>query len=492
MTSVSTTAGTVRGMAAHGVHAYRGIPYATAQRFGAPVAAASWTAELEATQFGPIAPQAGGAQFQRADLVQDEDCLSLNVWTPATPADQPRPVMVWIHGGAFVQGSGASPLYDGALLARRGDVVVVTINYRVGALGFLGHPELEGADGTRGNWGLLDQLTALRWVRDNAATFGGDPANVTIFGESAGAASVSLLCASPLATGLFHKAVVQSGAPVCISFERASELTERLVGVLELDRVSDLAGVPLARLLNAQAGISSANRLAAFTPCLDGVVLDRPPYRAVADGSAADIPMIIGTNVDEWKLFAPADPHSRDLDEEGLRRRVERRIPDAADDVIAAFHDARSARNEPVEPRDLWFAIESDRFFRVPALRFADAHAAVQPATFSYLFGWGSPGMKGWLGACHGLEIAFVFGTQGRGELAAFTGHGPAADELARRMMDAWVAFARTDSPSTAEVEWPTHDPSCRPTMYFDAEIRAEDAPREPERAVIDRVLPAF
>jgi len=487
VTIVQTTSGAARGQVHEGVAVHLGIPYARASRFRAPVATAPGDGELDATAFGPIAPQSGGAQFQRSDLVQAEDCLSLNVWAPATPADTPRPVMVWIHGGAFVHGSAASPLYDGAALARHGDVVVVTVNYRLGALGFLAHPDLEGDDGAHGNWGLLDQIEALRWVRANAAAFGGDPDNVTIFGESAGAVSVLLLCASPRTGGLFHRAVAQSGAALSITPEKAAETAERLAAALELDRVGDLRDVPVARILHAQAraGGGGGAGMRTFVPTIDGVVLDRPPLEALATGASAGVPLVVGTNVDEWKLFAPADPHSRDLDEDGLRRRLERRRLRDVDEVITTFRSARAARDEPTEPRDVWFAFESERFFRVPALAAAEAHAAHQPATFVYLFGWGSPAMKGWLGACHGLEIAYVFGTQGQGELAMFTGAGPDADALARSMMDAWVAFARTGDPSTPANPWPAYETATRPTMCFDATTRLERGPREPERAAV-------
>jgi para-nitrobenzyl esterase len=487
VTIVQLTSGTARGHVHDGVAVHLGIPYATASRFRAPEAAAPGHGELDATAFGPIAPQAGGAQFQRADLLQDEQCLSLNVWAPTAPADRPRPVMLWIHGGAFVHGSSASPLYDGAALARRGDVVVVSINYRLGALGFLSHPDLEGDDGTNGNWGLLDQIEALRWVQANAAAFGGDPGNVTIFGESAGAVSVLLLCASPRTDGLIHRAVAQSGAALCIAPEKAAEHAERLTAALGLDRVGDLRTAPVDRILHAQArtALGGAAGMRTFVPTIDGVVLDRPPLAALADGAAAGVPLVVGTNVDEWKLFAPADPHSRDLDEDGLRGRLERRRVRDVDHVLTTFRSARATRGEATEARDVWFAFESERFFRVPALAAAEAHATRERSTFVYLFGWGSPAMRGWLGACHGLEIAYVFGTQGRDEVARFTGGGPEADALAHTMMDAWVAFARSGDPSTPAHPWPAYDTVTRPTMCFDVATRLERAPREPERAVV-------
>ncbi len=438
-----------------------------------------------ATDYGPISPQGVGAHFQRADLPQSEDCLSCNVWTPAAD-DGARPVLVWIHGGAFRQGSGASPLYDGARLAGRGDVVVITLNYRLAALGFLGHPSLAGAEGEpSANWGLLDQLEALRWVRDNAAAFGGDPGNVTIFGESAGAVSVTLLCAMDAARGLFHKAVAQSGGAASVSGHAATALAEQVAEAAGVADVAALRDLPLEDLLAAQAVVDAAGALRTFMPCRDGVVLAGSPLRALAGGSAAGVPMIVGTNVDEWKLWAPMDPHSRDLDDDRLRHRLEARFEaDAVDGLVDAVRAARAARGEPVNPNDLFFAIETDRFFRVPALQAADAQAGHAP-TFVYLFGWGSPAMGGWLGSCHGLEIAFVFGNQGRGDLAMFTGAGPEADALGAHMMDAWLTFARTGDPSTGDLPWTRHDPATRPTMVFDVDTRVELAPREAERAAV-------
>ncbi len=485
---VRTREGTVRGARDEGIAVFRGIPYATVDRFAPPVPPASWSGARDADDFGPIAPQVAGAQFQRADLLQDEQCLSLNVWTPGLD-DAARPVMVWIHGGSFRTGSGASPLYEGTTLATRGDVVVITINYRLGALGFLAHPSLAEDGEPTGNWGLLDCVEALRWVQANAAAFGGDPGNVTVFGESAGAAAVSLLCVMPSARGLFHKAIVQSGAPLAAKIATASELAEETAAVVGVDQVTDLRDVPVADLLRAQAQIEQrVDR--AFIPVVEGVTIPlKRPVTILAEGSAAGVPTIIGTNVDEWKLWAAADPHSRDLDEDGLQRRLERVLPTGtADDVIGAVRAAREDRGEPAAPNDLFYAVESERSFRVHGVRMAEAQGPHAP-TFVYLFEWGSPAMGGWLGACHGLEIAFAFGNQGRGELAAFTGSGPEADALAEHMMDAWLAFARTGDPSTPALAWPTYDPATRPTMVLGRTARVEEAPREPDRAAVHAAM---
>jgi para-nitrobenzyl esterase len=397
--------------------------------------------------------------------------------------------MVWIHGGAFRSGSSASPLYDGSALARRGDVVVVSINYRLGALGFLSHPSLAPDGEAFGSWGLLDCVEALRWVQANIASLGGDPGNVTIFGESAGAAAVSLLCVMPSATGLFHKAIVQSGAPLARDVASGSAIAEQLAAEAGVPDVPSLRDVPVTELLAAQARIEATTEQA-FVPVVDGVSMPLArPMKTLAQGSAAGVPLLLGTNVDEWKLWAAADPHSRDLDEDRLRSRIETRFgADRAGDVIEAIRAARADRGERSQPTDIFYAAESERTFRVPGLRMALAQARHAP-TFTYLFEWASPAMGGWLGACHGLEIAFVFGTQGQGELAAFTGAGDEADALAATMMDAWLAFAHTGDPSTGALPWPAYDGETRPTMVLGRDTRVELAPRDEERRAVEAAL---
>jgi para-nitrobenzyl esterase len=427
-----------------------GIRFATAERFGPPQLL-PWDGS-SLGRFGDACPQPPGEVFMTSGMPTSEDCLHLNVWTPSL--DGRRPVMVWIHGGGYRQGSGDHFLSRGQVLAERGDVVVVTVNYRLGALGFLA--------GT--NAGLLDQQCALRWVRENIASFGGDPGNVTLFGESAGAGSVGTQLVMPSSAGLFERAVMQSGAGHPISMERADRLREQLereVGGSLLDASAD-------EIVDAQLRVeATVPGGMVFLPTVDGeIVVDGAPHHPV--------PLVLGSNVDEWRLMGLRDPHRLDLDEAGLRKRV----GDDAEEVIPVFREARAARGEPVTPADLWFAIQTDRFFRVPALAFADDHAAVAP-TFTYLFGWRSPMLDGWVGACHVLEIPFVFGLQGSESLAYFTGSGAAADALSAEMMARWAAFANGEEP------WTRHDVATRPTMCFDATSGEQLAPREPERAVL-------
>jgi carboxylesterase type B len=377
-------------------------------------------------------------------------------------------------------------LSRGPVLAARGDVVVVTVNYRLGALGFLTHPDLADGGAVCGNWAILDLVAALHWVQAEIGAFGGDPANVTIFGESAGGTLVTLLAAAPSARGLFRRMIVQSGVPTATGLERASRLAEELAQEAGAPSVAALRETPGEVVLAAQVALEArrGGRMV-FMPAVDGTLVGRSPLEALSAGDAAGIPMMIGTNVDEMRLLATGDPHRTDLTDDDLRRRLDKLFDDGIEEVVETVRTARASRGEGIAPSDLWFAIETDRFFRVPSLRAADAHVAHESRTFVYLFGWRSPALDGWLGACHVLEIPFVFGLHDAPHLAAFTGTGPDADALSAAMMGAWVAFARTDDPSTGSLAWPRHDPSTRPTMVFDDRSRVEHAPREDERAVV-------
>ncbi len=496
-TTVETTSGRLEGEEAGALAIFRGVPYARPPvgelRLRAPRRPEGWSGVRAALRHGPSAPQNPPASSLtgQAPEDQDEDCLTLNVWAPAIDGAT-RPVLVWVHGGGFTGGSGSSPLYAGAAMAERGDVVVVTMNYRLGLLGFLAHPDLadEEFGGAQGNWGLLDQVAALEWVRDNIAAFGGDPSNVTVFGESAGAMSVCDLMVMPAARGLFHRAIAQSGPPVAAAMGNAEEHTAKLLADLGCTDPNQLRAVPVAALLGAQGGVMAtrAGGGLAFTPVVDGTSVPVSPAEAFEAGMSAPVPLLIGTNRDEAKLFMVGDPKNRRPDEDLLLRRIDRAfdlngVGLSAQGAIDAYRRARAQRGEPTDPRELWSAIETDRMFRAGSVRAAATHAR-RADTYCYLFSWESPAMQGALGSCHALEIPFVLGTLDAPGMDRFAGTGPETVALSERMMDAWLAFARTGRPGHSGLpDWPTYDATERATMVFGAGDRLALAPMDPERA---------
>jgi para-nitrobenzyl esterase len=429
---------------------------------------------------------------------QSEDCLTLDIWTPGTDGAR-RPVLVWIHGGAFVMGSGSSPLYSGRRLARRGDAVVVTLNYRLGALGFA-HLALLGAPGAEevANLGIQDQAAALRFVRDHIAAFGGDPEQVTIFGESAGAMSVGALLGTPSARPLFRRAILQSGAAHNVSgaerAARAADALARELGAAPRDALRALERAPVEAILAAQQRASLALGLAHGTlpwqPAVDGRVLPRQPLAAIAAGEAAGIPVLAGTNRDEWKLFTLFDARTRRLDAAGLRRRLERIVPgkDAegvafAERLLEAYGASDGARRGTTSLA-LWEAIQSDRVFHYPAARLAELQSAHEPRTYQYRFEWTPRLASGRIGACHGLEIPFVFGTLRHPLLRLLLAGSPGAAELSRGMRDAWLAFARSGEPRAAGLgEWRPYDARERSTLLLGLRPSLVRAPEERERS---------
>ena len=522
---VEVRGGRVRGLERDGVWSFSGIPYAASpageRRWRPPAPPVPWPGVRACDRFGPVAPQAmgfidqalsGGAEPPESD----EDCLNLNVWTPGIDGAR-RPVMVWVHGGSFMTGTGSSGLYRGGQLARAEDVVVVTINYRLGLLGFLAHPTLDDPGQTwldgdawtgSGNWGLADQVAALAWVRDHVAGFGGDPGNVTLFGESAGGMSVSALLAVPAAAGLFHRAVVESGPPYTCTLEVAAERAERLAAHLGVACTREaLAGVPTEQLVAAGTEYVEAGADAGLlmTPVVDGGLLAVAPEQAVAGGSAASIPLLIGTNRDESAFFVLGSPKLMGLTMDGLRHWVGRVTPDdeAADRVVSAVLAARDERGESTAPRDLWSAIATEVVFRVGSTRLATAHAsAALPGvgTYVYLFTWESPAFEGVLGSCHALEIPFVFGTLKNPVVQAFSGGGEDAFALSALMGRAWAAFARSGVPEcelagAGAVPWERWDPMGRPTTVLgpwpgaSGLVHRVGDPRGVELAAVDAVL---
>jgi para-nitrobenzyl esterase len=512
---VTVAQGRLRGVWREDHWSFSGIPYGRAPvgvlRWRPPLEAERWSDIRDASTFGPIAPQSVAVpgitspSDPSSSEPHSEDCLSLNVWTPELPESpmgtpgKSRPVLVFIHGGGFTSGSGSVFLYRGGELVRNGDAVVVTINYRLGALGFLGHRDLADPDALVGNWGLQDQLAALRWVRDNIAVFGGDPGNVTIFGESAGGFSVATLLGTPAAKGLFRRAIVQSGGVYVHTVEEAERSANRLAAVLGLASCTReaLEGVPAAELVAATEEMGKRNPDPGmiplpFLPVVDGVLLPDHPLAAVANGAAAGIDLLVGTNRDELTLFGLGNPALMALDADGVTRWVENAVPDmSAFEVMEAYRSAREARGESIEPNALWVAIGTDIVFRWPSLQLAAAHVARGSRAYVYLFDWESPAFGGILGSCHALELPFVFGAVRLPVVQVFSGQGPAVEALSQQMQTAWLSFATSGDPSHEGIgAWSPWGPVDRATMIFGAHTRLEAAPGDEELAVLERARP--
>ena len=486
-TDVRTQQGIVRGRIAEGVATFKGVPYAAppfgANRFKPPRSAERWDGVREVFIYGPTVPKP--PYFPPFDVlipepaIPGEDCLNLNIWTPDV-GKAGLPVMVWIHGGAFSNGSGAVPGYDGSHFARDG-VVCVTINYRLGSDGFL-----YLGDGVS-NLGLLDQIAALAWVQENIAAFGGDPNNVTIFGESAGGMSVSTLLSMPRAKGLFRRIIAQSGAAHhVISPATAQRVGQYLAEKLGVEPTREaIASVPIDRLVEAQVALSAdafehpdperwgevAANLMPFEPVIDGEVLPTRPIDSIVAGAGTEVDVMIGTNTDEEMLFLVPNGAINYINEDILAGAVAAYgLP--VSETIATY---RSIRPD-ASAGELYSSFLTDWFFRIPAIRLAEAHTKGSGATYMYEFAWRSPGFDGQLGACHALEVPFVFDTLDKGGFEVLLGAEP-PQRLADAMHAAWVAFATSGSPG-----WPQFDLKRRATMRFDTKQELVEDPRSAER----------
>jgi len=501
-TIVRTESGAVEGEERPDHVAFRGIPYAAPptgpRRFLPPAPPPPWTGVRQARVFGPSAIQGESfAPGSRAEEPTGEDCLFLNVYTPAVDGRR-RPVLVFIHGGAFVVGSSSSPLYDGGRLAAFGDQVVVTLNYRLGALGYLYLGESGERWGATPNNGALDQIAALAWVRAHIDRFGGDPGCVTIFGESAGGTSALNLIATPSAGGLFHRVIAESPSnsltlrEPAIAMRFAEELLSRLgLPTSESEKLRDM---PVEKIREAQVMVSArASEPFGFFPVLDARTVPRQPCDVFAEGDGAPVPLVIGTNRDEWNLFdvpTPADLEpvpdvGAELEARGFQAPRE-----AISRLLEVYRTSRAGKDLPHHGPALRRALLGDLRFRIPSIRFAEAHAARGLPTYAYLFSYPSPALSGALGACHALELPFVFGTLDAPLQDRFAGRGEAVRALSASMMRSWTAFARTGSPAgeAHESAWPRFDANERLTRIFDLTGRVESAPFDAERRAWDGV----
>ncbi|GAC1400865.1 MAG: carboxylesterase/lipase family protein [Ktedonobacteraceae bacterium] len=476
---IETRHGKIQGTKNEKVTIWKGVPFARPPigplRFRAPQPPQAWTGIRQATKFGAISPQASMGSFGALTGPMNEDCLTLNIWSPRAD-DARRPVMVWIHGGSFVTGSGSTPWYDGTSFATQGDVVVVTINYRLGALGFLYLAEYAGEEyATSGNNGLLDQIAALTWVRDNISAFGGDPTNVTVFGESAGAMSIGALLAMPAAHGLFRRAILQSGAAHRVNSSRvAADATQSFLHALELSPhdMGRLLATPVDDILKAQGTLPSSVQWRAFSPVIDGVALPKRSIDAIADGSAAGVDVLVGTNLDEMKLFTIFDPSQQNVNMDLLVQL----FGDRAHDVLATYtaHQQEAPLSTP------WEAFLTDRTFRIPAIRVAEQQARHNASAWMYRFDWTTPVYGGALGACHALEIPFVFNTLQQPSASILTGGSSAPQSIADGMHTAWITFAHgKDLTNVAGLPaWPRYDEEQRATMLFNKECSVSNDPQ--------------
>jgi para-nitrobenzyl esterase len=490
---VRVEGGLLRGRELGGVCVFLGVPYAAApigaNRFRPAAPVTGWDGVRDAVRFGATVPRPGyPAPFDRLfvdPVIAGENYLNLNIWT-LQPDGSGLPVMVWIHGGAFLHGSAAMPLYDGTAFARNG-IMLVTVNYRLGALGFGLFPD------SPANLGLHDQLAALRWVQQNITAFGGDPSQVTIFGQSSGGASVAALLSSPAGRGLFGRAIVQSaGATPLLTAADARLVTADLAARLDVaPRAAAFSDIDTVTLLAAQQalindltrdpdaarwGRSVVASGMAFGTVLDGQLLTAAPKEAIAAGAGRDIPLLVGSTLDEHRLFLVPTGHADATTVEALSAAVDHAGWDQR------IVDTYAANRLGASPGDLWAAICTDAYFRLPAVRLAEAHQKGGGTSYLYEFAWRSPTDR--LGACHAVELPFVFDTTAHPAAQPLLGTNP-PQQLATAMHAAWLQFARHGHP-----DWPDYNPTTRPVVSFNhPACELVNDPRGDERALWDGII---
>jgi para-nitrobenzyl esterase len=485
----ATSNGPVHGYVEDGLDVFKGLRYGAPPiglaRFKPPRRPGPWTQPTEAVAYGAPAIQSGLAPGERRTSPGDppapdepassEDCLFLNVWTPGLGAGK-RPVMVWLHGGGFANGSGGAAMYDGGALARKGDVVTVTVNHRLNVFGYLHLGEVFGPDYAQsGVAGMLDIVQALEWVRDNIAAFGGDPGDVTIFGESGGGWKVSLLLAMPGARGLFHKAVIQSGPGLTGKrVADADAVARQFLAELKVDSPGALATLSTEAISHASVKIpGDAMRL--FTPVVDGTALPRDPFEPDASPLNADVPVLIGTNKDESTLFMLGHPKFGAFDDADLTKHAASLAKDKAEPLLAALRAAYPHYDQS----HLAAAIGTTTGMWAGSIKLAERKAAQKAApVWMYMLTWETPVARGRLRCPHALEIPLVFDNVERAR--NFVGRGEEPQVVADQMSNAWLAFARSGDPG-----WPAYDAATRATKVFDLESSVVNDPLPEVRKVL-------
>ncbi len=464
VTTLNTPSGALRGnLRPDGGTEFLGIRFAHADRLTPPRDITSWDGELDATKFGPICPQVPGMLesmlgFDGSNM--SEDCLNLNVFTRSAPVGSSTlPVLVWIHGGAYTNGSGSIPWYHGSALASRG-AVVVSINYRLGAFGFLGD----------GNYGTLDMISALRWVNRNIAAFDGDANNVTIFGESAGGSAVVSLMSSPEAKGLFHKVWAMSPSIGQLrTLPRAQELQTQFLEIANVSSIDEVRALSLDDMLATQAKqmATPTTNFDFYTPTAGGSAL---PFDILSAASESSFPLVLGSNHDEDRLWSAFDPVQAEFGQDDWERISGEVFGDRAADARAAYEKLRPTES----PRQLISSVHTDTAFRQRAQRLAENHAKAGNSTWMYWFTWATPAFGGVLGSCHALDIPFAFDNLSAPGTDMLTGDGAERAGIAKRFADEIVQFAKSSAPT-----WPVFNLVDRSTLEINAEVAVIDDPEK-------------
>jgi len=482
---VATASGPVLGETEKSAQVFRGIRFAAPPagplRFRPPVPPTPWREVRPALDFAPACPQLVDIDpTENNNSVMAEDCLAVNIWTPQAGAKK-RPVMVWIHGGGFIEGSARNTWYDGATLSAQGDVVVVTVQYRVGAWGFLELSEIGGPDyAESGNLDLLDQIAALKWVKQNIAAFGGDPDNVTLFGQSAGGGSAGMLMTAPPARGLFHKAILESGTPKEVSDKaRAIEVSRAYMKIAGVSSIEGLQRLSMIQMRDAQKKLfETPYGYSAFRPVIDGIVLKDSPMQAMAAGHAAYVPLLLGTNWDEIRLWSAA--YDLPVDKKPLailEKQLGNIFGTRAHQAIETYRKADGDYGDAV------VHLLGDLLMRMPSIRLAESNSRWQP-TYMYLFTYRSTSWYKKFDSAHGMEVPFVFGVIDDLDVIVFTGRDPSRQSVVKQVQQAWVNFARTGDPGEPSLSWPKYDENTRATMQLGITCKVVNDPNSAGRTV--------